>query len=632
MRRGSQAVRGGEALTLTRPWAQGGGRKGATALSPLPPPRSVVVLSPPPSPSPFPPPPPPFRADHINPGFLTYRKSVAEGQGFAAIEWRDGTPGGATVLDASGREYIDCLGGYGCYNVGHSHPVVVDAVRTQLAKQPLHSQELLDPLRGYCAALLAKTMPRPSGLHANDPDAVLNYSFFTNSGTESVEACLKMAMLATGRRHFVGLLGAFHGKTLGSLSGTSKAVFRTPFGGGLLPFSHVKVNDVDALRAVFASAKFTGSEIAGVLVEPVLGEGGIYVLSDAFLRAAREECDKSGALLIFDEVQSGMGRTGRMWACEWSGVSPDLMAVGKAFGGGVTAAGACVGNTRAWRKYFDNPFLHTTTFGGNPLAMAASIATLHVLRSERLVERAEETGDYLLAGLRALQARHPATVVDVRGRGLMLGLEFPDNDVGFAFSRGVFSRGVLLSGTLVNARTIRVEPPLTITREQVDAVLAIFGEVLDGMQGGAAARVTTAAATTAAAVAAATTAAAADRLALLGHNGAGGGAAARRPSVESAGSSDTDPDPFGEGSSAAGRPAASSSSSSSSAAGAGGRRGAALGLARLGGGAGGGGGGVSVPPSGPVSVSASPTQSESEDTDDAAGHDDEDEEERQAAK
>ena len=372
------------------------------------------------------------------------------------------------------------------------------------------------------------------------------------------------------------------GKTLGALSGTSKAVFRRDFGGGLLPFTHVPPNDVAALERAFESASFTGTDIAGVLLEPVLGEGGIYVLSDDFMRAARRLCDASGAALIFDEVQSGMGRTGRMWACEHSGVAPDIMAIAKvrsssgasccsfpcspflvppsakAFGGGVCPAGACVGTAKVWQKYLDNPFLVTTTcelqeeegggrkgapegtrrclgwrrpylrppaplvVGGNPLAMAAAIATLDVLGREGLVDAARDTGAALLASLQALQVRgaaagaaerrrgacgrlpsraacpggcrgspappsplqrrFPRVLSAVRGRGLMIGLEFPSDDVGYAFSRGAFARRVILAGTLVNSRVIRVEPPLTITQADLVSVVARLGAVLDDME------------------------------------------------------------------------------------------------------------------------------------------------------
>lgn len=238
----------------------------------------------------------------INPGFLQYRKSVAEAEDFAALEWSDDAsrPGGCTLIDHRGNQYIDLLGGFGIYSCGHSHPKIIAAVQAQLVKQPLHSQELLDPLRAYAASLLKKTMP-PGELRDN------SYVFFTNSGTESVEACLKFAMLRTNRRNFIGVVGAFHGKTMGSLSGTSKAVFRKPFAGmgALLPFQHVKLNDTAALRATFEASKFNGNEIAAFIVEPVIGEGGIHICSNEFLQEARKLCTEYGALMIADEVQSG---------------------------------------------------------------------------------------------------------------------------------------------------------------------------------------------------------------------------------------------------------------------------------------------------------------------------------------
>lgn len=259
--------------------------------------------------------------NHVNPAFLTYRKSVADD--YASIEWRSGKPGGAVLIDAAGKSYIDCLGGYGIYNVGHLHPVVTGAVSKQMTKQALNSQELLDPLRAFTANLVAESTPGD-----------LQYVFFTNSGTESVEHSLKFAMLATGRKHFVGLLGCFHGKTFGSLSATSKSCFRSAFGQNLLPFSHIPINDCEALRQLFVSSQFTGNEIAGLIIEPILGEGGIHECTTEYLQLARELCTKYGTALIFDEVQTGMGRTGTLWACEASGVAPDIMAIGKGFGGG----------------------------------------------------------------------------------------------------------------------------------------------------------------------------------------------------------------------------------------------------------------------------------------------------------
>ena len=230
--------------------------------------------------------------DNVNPGFLDYRKSVSDE--FTAIEWRDGKEaGGSRFFGLGGSVYIDCLGGFGIYNVGHRHPVVVAAVRAQLRKQALHSQELLDPLRAYCAHILAKITP-----------GNLNYAFFVNSGTEAVEACLKMTMLATKRHHFVAVVGAFHGKSLGSLACTSKKAFRGPFLPALMKVHHTPMNDINALAAYVEGAAFAGDPIAGIIIEPIIGEGGIHVLDPEFLQAARELCDLHGAKLIFDEVQS----------------------------------------------------------------------------------------------------------------------------------------------------------------------------------------------------------------------------------------------------------------------------------------------------------------------------------------
>ena len=395
-----------------------------------------------------------YWTDHVNEGFLQYRKSVSTD--YTAVEWRDE---GAVFQDVNGKEYIDCLGGFGIYVTGHRHPKVLKAVREQLEKQAIHSQELIDPLRTYLAKLVAQITPGD-----------LQYSFFTNSGTESVEACLKMSMLATGRKHFIGTIGAFHGKTLGALGGTSKAVFREPFL-PLLNWSHVPFGDIDALATLVKACDFSGNKVAAVMLEPIQGEGGINVAPPGYLKAARELCDQYGACLVFDEVQSGMARSGRMFACEWDGVTPDLMALGKGFGGGVMPIGACVGNARTWQRYIENPFLHTTTFGGNPLACSAAIATINVLLEEDLARAAHEKGQYLLKRMGEIAARHPRVMVGARGRGLMLGMEFSDNELGYEVSKNLFARSILISGTYINSRVLRVEPSLNIAYPQLDTFL-----------------------------------------------------------------------------------------------------------------------------------------------------------------
>jgi putrescine aminotransferase len=395
-----------------------------------------------------------YWTEHVNAGFLQYRKSVSTD--YTAVEWDDH---GSVFRDVNGKEFIDMLGGFGIYSVGHRHPRVLKAVMDQLQKQAIHSQELIDPLRTYLAHLVALITP-----------GNLKYSFFTNSGTESVEGCLKMSMLATGRHHFIGALGAFHGKSLGSLGGTSKAVFREPFL-PLMHWTHVPFGNVDALKMMLESSDFSGDRVAAVVLEPIQGEGGINVPPPGYLSAARELCDKYGAMLVFDEIQCGMGRTGKMFFCEYEGVTPDLLALGKGFGGGVMPIGACVGTEKTWEKYIDNPFLHTTTFGGNPLACAAAIATINVLLEEDLPQQAYEKGEYLLPKLEALAQKYPQVLLGGRGKGLMLGMEFVDHDLGYAIAKKLFAQGILISGTYINARVLRIEPPLVISYEQLDTFL-----------------------------------------------------------------------------------------------------------------------------------------------------------------
>ncbi|HEY9685116.1 MAG TPA: putrescine aminotransferase [Oculatellaceae cyanobacterium] len=392
-----------------------------------------------------------YWTDHVNPGFLQYRKSVSTD--YTAVEWDDE---GAVFRDVNGKEFIDMLGGFGIYNVGHRHPKVLKTVQAQLEKQAIHSQELIDPLRTYLAHIVSEITP-----------GNLQYSFFTNSGTESVEACLKMSVLATGRHHFVGAVGGFHGKSLGALGGTSKAVFREPFL-PLMHWTHVPFGDVDALKMVMECSDFSGQRVAAVVLEPIQGEGGINVAPPGYLSAARQICDKYGALLVFDEIQSGMGRSGKMFACEYDGIVPDLMALGKGFGGGVMPIGACVGTPETWSKYIDNPFLHTTTFGGNPLACAAAIATINVLLEEDLPGQAAKKGEYMLTKLAELSKTYSSVLKGGRGRGLMLGMEFSDNDTGYAVAKELFSRNILISGTYINSRVLRIEPPLVISYEQID--------------------------------------------------------------------------------------------------------------------------------------------------------------------
>jgi len=399
--------------------------------------------------------------EHINPGFLEYRKGVSTD--YTALEWKDSK---TTFQDIHGKTYIDCLGGFGMYNTGHRHPKIVRAVKNQLKKQALHSLEILDPLRPMLGKLVSMITP-----------GKLQYSFFCNSGTEAVEGALKLTKLHTQRRVFIAATRAFHGKTLGALSATARADFREPFLPLIPGFIHLPYGDADSIEAVVKAGEMSGDRVAAVILEPVQGEGGVNVPPPDYFPRVRQICDKYGVLFIIDEVQTGMGRTGKLWGCDHYGVEPDIMTLGKSFGGGVMPVGAFVSTKDIWQKMTPNPFLHTSTYGGNTLACAAAVASIKVTLEENLPEKAAKSGQYLLENLKDLVQKYNHFCVEARGLGLLLAVEFNSDRVGFEVAKRLFDAGILVAGTLFKAKTIRFEPPLIISRKEIDFVLDTLEKV-----------------------------------------------------------------------------------------------------------------------------------------------------------
>ena len=405
---------------------------------------------------------------YVNPGILEYRKSMSTD--YTAVEWRDE---GNVFYDIRGREFIDCLGGFGIYMLGHRHPTVVQAVRDQLEHQALHSQELLDPMRGYAAELLALVTPGD-----------IQYTFFCNSGTEAVEGALKLAKLNAKRKkptHTNGIISCgrgFHGKSMGSLSCCGKAGWRTPFLPMVPNVRFIPYGDADALDKELKLCETIGLDIAAFIAEPVQGEAGAYVPPDDFFPKVREICDKWGVLFIADEVQTGMGRTGKFWGIEHWGVAPDIMAAGKALGGAVIPVGCFMATPEAFAPLMDNPYIHTTTFGGNPMATAAVIGAVNATLEENIPRQAAEKGAWLKARLQELSERYPDVLVEVRGLGLLIGMQFVSEAAGYAVATGLFAEGVLTAGTLFSAETFRYEPPATLTQAQLDQVVERTERVL----------------------------------------------------------------------------------------------------------------------------------------------------------
>ncbi|MEN6413457.1 MAG: aminotransferase class III-fold pyridoxal phosphate-dependent enzyme [Veillonellales bacterium] len=378
--------------------------------------------------------------------------------GLSTIEWE---ADGNIIRDIEGREYIDCLGGYGVFALGHRHPKVIEAVKKQLDFMPLSSKVLFDKPMADLSALLAEITPGD-----------LQYSFIVNSGTEAVEGALKLARLHTGKTKIISTVNSFHGKTLGSLSATGRDLFRDPFKPLIPGFSHVPFNNAAAIEAAI------DEDTAAVIVEPIQGEGGIIVPDDNYLPAVRQICDEHGVLLICDEVQTGLGRTGKMFAVDHYGITPDILTTAKALGGGVMPIGAFIARPHIWDKYITSPFLHTSTFGGNPLACAAGIAAIGVLQQESLIENAATLGTYFLGELRKLQQSFPLVIKEVRGKGLMIGIELTKEGIGGLLMSELIADGVLAAYTLNNPKVIRMEPPLIIDRKLIDKVLTCLGKAI----------------------------------------------------------------------------------------------------------------------------------------------------------
>jgi len=366
---------------------------------------------------------------------------------------------GTKIWDTAGREYLDLLAGMGVANVGHAHPAVVRAIAAQIDAY-LHVAvygEMVQRPQVELARRLSDVTPKG-----------LSVVYFTNSGTEAVEGALKTARKFTGRSGLVAFAGAFHGDTYGALSVGGNRLYQEPFapllpGVRLLPF-----DDPSALTRIDES-------VAAVIVEPIQGEGGVRIPADGFLPALRRRCSEVGALLIADEVITGFGRTGALFACTHWQVVPDILVLAKALGGGMPL-GAFVGRPEIMATLSrDPPLAHVTTFGGHPVSCAAGLAALDVLLRENLTERAARLGHEWLGQLQPLTGG-PLRVV--RGKGLLLALDFEAPEATRRFVARCFDRGLILNWTLHRDTVVRLAPPLTITPDEIAHATTIMREAL----------------------------------------------------------------------------------------------------------------------------------------------------------
>ncbi len=367
---------------------------------------------------------------------------------------------GSTIWDARGNPYLDLLAGMGVANVGHAHPAVVAAVHAQ-AERHLHVMvygEFVQAAQTELAARLAALLPPP-----------LSVVYFTSSGAEAIEGALKTARKRTGRRRLVAFEGGFHGDTLGALSIGGNPIYRTPFAPLLPDVAILPWDDPRALGAI-------DGDTAAVVVEPIQAEGGVRIPRPEFLPALRRRCEETGALLVLDEVVTGLGRTGRLFAFQHTGVVPDVLVLAKALGGGLPL-GAFVASPEVMETLRDDPPLaHVTTFGGHPLSCAAGLAALDVLVGDHLPARAAALGRTLLESLRGLVGR--GGLREIRGAGLLIGLEFGDAAACARFAARAWERRLILNWTLHRDTVVRLAPPLVLSDAEAEQAIATIDDAL----------------------------------------------------------------------------------------------------------------------------------------------------------
>lgn len=419
--------------------------------------------------------------DHVNPGFATMLSLLNFDRQFVKAK-------GTKVWDADGEEYLDFLGGYGSLNLGHNPTPVLEAV-----KRVMELPNLLQASMGTMEAVAARNL---SQLTPGD----LSHTFFCNSGTEAVEGAIKTARIASGKQRVLYCHNSFHGKTMGSLSVTGRFKYQKPFeplipGNEMVPYGDLKNLE----------EKLKNGGFAAFIIEPIQGEGGINMPPENYFHAVRELCDKYGVYFILDEIQTGFGRTGKMFAAEHDNIVPDFICTAKSLGGGVMPIGAFTTTSSVWDKAYggiDKALLHTSTFGGNTLASAAAIAAMNELVEKDIPAQAAEKGKYLMGKLNELAVKYEM-IKEVRGRGLLLGLEFKEPKSGLLdkISGGMLSKlskeylGAMVAGALVNEyniitaytlnnpNVIRFEPALIVTFEEIDYLINSLETIFENNKG-----------------------------------------------------------------------------------------------------------------------------------------------------
>ena len=394
----------------------------------------------------------------INPAYPQFLTKLGLDRAAAKAE-------GATIADTAGRTFIDCTAGYGLFNLGHNHPRLIADLTAQLGQNQLYTRPLITDLPAELATKLAAIAP-----------GELSCSLICNSGSEAIDSALKLVRLNSRRKRIVSAKDSWHGYTFGALSVSGIDSFKRLFAPLLDEVEQVPFDDVSALEAAL------GDHTAALVLEVVQHEAGLAVPDPAYLAEARRLCDETGTLLILDEIKTGFGRTGEMFACNRHGVVPDILVLGKAMGGGLVSTGAVVAKPELWRRFGLSFTMSASSSAGNVLACRAALSTIEIVEAENLAAAAADKGAYLLTELQRIAAQYPDIISAVDGVGLLIGATTAGPQKTLALSRALVERGVLAVAAFGNATVLMIEPPLVIAQSQAEAVIAAVEDACAALQ------------------------------------------------------------------------------------------------------------------------------------------------------
>jgi putrescine aminotransferase len=371
---------------------------------------------------------------------------------------------GANITDSSGKTYIDCVGGYGLFNIGHNHPKIIQDMIAHLNRRQLFTKPLITEIQVRLAEVLSEITPGD-----------LSCSFICNSGSEAIDNAIKLARLQSRRKQVITAENSFHGYTYGALSATGIPSLKRSFGPLVPEILHIPFGDTEAL------GKAISSDTAAVLLEPIQHEAGISVPSEDYFPKVRRLCDENGIIMILDEIKTGFGKTGYMFACDELEIVPDILAVGKSLGGGMVPIGALIAKKNLWKRFSLSFTMSASSFAGNTLACRAALTTIEILQQDDLLAECKRKGEVLTQKLEELIVKYPDILKDVKGKGLLLGLEIVDPTNAFELSKEMIRQGVIVLPAFGNQSIIMIEPPIIISFEQIQAVLAAFDTACKGI-------------------------------------------------------------------------------------------------------------------------------------------------------